>query len=233
MNTILLCNIIDDFKTVFLENNRWMTYLQGMANTIVMSLLAVCIGIVIGLMIAVVKNIHMNTGKLLILDKICSAYVAIIRGIPMMLQVYIMYFVILTFDAPIVVASIAFGVNSGAYVAEIFRAGIMSVDKGQMEAGRSLGMSYGKTMAKVIVPQALRNAIPPLGNEFIALIKETAIVGSIGILDLTKAANNITGSTFQFFMPLIIATVFYLVLVLALTKLMKFVERRLSRSDKR
>ncbi len=151
----------------------------------------------------------------------------------MMLQLYIMYFVILTFDAPIVVASIAFGVNSGAYVAEIFRAGIMSVDKGQMEAGRSLGMSYGKTMAKVIVPQALRNAIPPLGNEFIALIKETAIVGSIGILDLTKAANNITGSTFQFFMPLIIATVFYLVLVLALTKLMKFVERRLSRSDKR
>lgn len=233
MNTILLCNIIDDFKKVFLENDRWMTYMQGMANTIVMSLLAVCIGIVIGLMIAIVKNIHLNTGKLTIIDKICGGYVALIRGIPMMLQLYIMYFVILTFDAPIIVASIAFGVNSGAYVAEIFRAGIMSVDKGQMEAGRSLGLSYGKTMLKIIVPQALRNAIPPLGNEFIALIKETAIVGSIGILDLTKAANNITGSTFQFFMPLIIATFFYLVLVLALTKLMKVIERRLSRSDKR
>lgn len=233
MKINLLCGLLNDFKIVFLEENRWLSYLEGMANTIVMSLIAVCIGIVIGLLVAVVKNIYQNTGKLKILDKICGAYVALIRGIPMMLQLYIMYFVILTFDAPIIVASIAFGVNSGAYVAEIFRAGILSVDKGQMEAGRSLGMSYGKTMAKIIVPQALKNAIPPLGNEFIALIKETAIVGSIGILDLTKAANNITGSTFQFFMPLIIATFFYLVLVLALTQFMKFVERRLSKSDKR
>ncbi len=144
-----------------------------------------------------------------------------------------MYFIVFASGEPVIVAAIAFGINSGAYVAEIFRAGILSVDKGQMEAGRSLGVSYGKTMAKIIIPQALKNSIPPLGNEFIALIKETAIVGGIAIVDLTKAANNIGKATAEYFIPLIIAAIFYLVIVIALTQLMKFIERRLSRSDKR
>lgn len=151
----------------------------------------------------------------------------------MMLQLSIMYFIVFASGEPVIVAAIAFGINSGAYVAEIFRAGILSVDKGQMEAGRSLGVSYGKTMAKIIIPQALKNSIPPLGNEFIALIKETAIVGGIAIVDLTKAANNIGKATAEYFIPLIIAAIFYLVIVIALTQLMKFIERRLSRSDKR
>ena len=234
MNNILLCGFFKSFHKVFIEDNRWQLYLQGMANTLVMSLIAIFIGIFIGLLISIIKNIHINTGKLAILDKIGDLYVTIIRGVPMMLQLYIMYFVVLSgINVPILIASIAFGINSGAYTAETFRAGIFSVDKGQMEAGRSLGLSYPKTMAKVIIPQALKNAIPPLGNEFIALIKETAIVGSIGIIDLTKAANKITGPTFEAFLPLAIAAVFYLIIVLSLTQLMKYIERRLSRSDKR
>ena len=151
-----------------------------------------------------------------------------------MLQLFIIYFVLLAgVNPPEVVAAIAFGINSGAYVAEIFRGGIMSVDKGQMEAGRSLGLSYGKTMSKVIVPQALKNSIPPLGNEFIALIKETAIVGTLGIMDLTKVYDGIKSATFEVFMPLMISAVFYLIIIGCLTKVMKIIERRLGKSDTR
>ncbi len=234
-STILICgkSISELFYESLIAEDRWQLYLKGMANTLVMSLLAILIGVLIGLSIAVIKNVHINTGKLTILDKICNLYVTLIRGIPMMLQLSIMYFIVFASGEPVIVAAIAFGINSGAYVAEIFRAGILSVDKGQMEAGRSLGVSYGKTMAKIIIPQALKNSIPPLGNEFIALIKETAIVGGIAIVDLTKAANNIGKATAEYFIPLIIAAIFYLVIVIALTQLMKFIERRLSRSDKR
>lgn len=234
-STFLICakSIGELFYISFIEDARWKLYLMGMANTLVMSLLAILIGIAIGLLVAVVKNINLNTGKLKILSKIGDLYVTIIRGIPMMLQLSIMYFIVFASGEPVIVASIAFGFNSGAYVAEIFRSGIMSVDKGQMEAGRSLGISYGKTMLKIIVPQGLKNSIPPLGNEFIALIKETAIVGSIAIIDLTKAANNIGKATAEYFFPLFIAAFFYLVIVIALTQFMKLVERRLSKSDKR
>lgn len=233
MDIVTLASFGSIFEKVFIKDDRWKLYLTGLGNTLAMSLLAIVIGVVIGLFIAIVKNINKNTGKLYILDKICDLYVTIIRGIPMMLQLYIMYFVVLAFDVPIIVAAIAFGVNSGAYVAEIFRAGLTSVDKGQMEASRSLGMSYAAAMTKIVVPQAMRNAIPPLGNEFIALIKETAIVGAIGIVDLTKASNNITAVTYEMFMPLMISAVFYLIIVLSLTQLMKYVERRLSKSERK
>lgn len=235
MNGInMLSSIGNVFYKVLIKDDRWLLYLQGLGNTLLMSVFAIILGVIIGLIIAIVRNVNQNTGKLKILNTICKGYVDIVRGIPMMLQLYIMYFVILSFmDAAIIVASIAFGVNSGAYVSEIFRAGINSVDKGQMEAGRSLGLSYGKTMGKIIVPQALKNSIPPLGNEFIALIKETAIVGSLGIVDLTKAANNIRSATFELFLPLTISAVMYLIIVIGLTQIMKYVERRLSKSDKR
>ena len=234
MNSNILCNIFDTFLKVFIEDDRWKLYLEGMGNTLFMSILAIIIGIIIGLTVAVIKNINRNTGKLKMLNWLGDLYVYIIRGIPVMLQLFIIYFVLLAgVNPPEVVAAIAFGINSGAYVAEIFRGGIMSVDKGQMEAGRSLGLSYGKTMSKVIVPQALKNSIPPLGNEFIALIKETAIVGTLGIMDLTKVYDGIKSATFEVFMPLMISAVFYLIIIGCLTKVMKIIERRLGKSDTR
>ena len=231
---ISLLGIADVFNKVFIKDNRWTLYTTGLQNTLIISLVAIMLGVAIGLLIAVIKNINENTGRLKILTWIGNLYVTIIRGIPMMLQLLIIYSVILAnWDNSNMVAAIAFGMNSGAYVAEIFRAGLESVDKGQMEAGRSLGLSYGKTMTKIIIPQALRNAVPPLGNEFIALIKETAIVGTIGIIDLTKASDKISAVTFELFMPLMISAVFYLTLVLILSGIMKLIERRLSKGDNR
>ena len=233
-NLTMLASFSEVFNKVFIKDNRWKLYVEGLENTLLISLLAVLIGVAIGLLISVVKNIYENTGKLKILNALGNLYVTVIRGIPVMLQLLIVYGVILaSWQNRNVVAAIAFGLNSGAYVAEIFRSGLLSIDKGQMEAGRSLGLSYGATMARVIIPQAMRNAIPPLGNEFIALIKETAIVGTIGILDLTKAADKISGVTFELFMPLLISAVFYLVLVLLLSWIMKLIERRLSKGDNR
>ncbi len=233
-NTVLLSSFMDSFNKVFIEDDRWKSYLEGMAVTIAVSILAIIIGVAIGLTVAIVKNINLNTGKLKILNKIGDFYVTVIRGIPVMVQLLFMYFVVLfAFDYKIITGAIVFGINSGAYVAEIFRGGIMSIDKGQMEAGRSLGLSYGKTMSKVIVPQAMKNAIPPLGNEFIALIKETAIIGTIGIVDITKAADDIRSVTYEFFLPLAAAALMYLVIVMTLTKVMKIVERRLGKSDTR
>ena len=234
MNISLMASFADTFNKVFIKDERWKLYLSGLGNTIVISLIAITIGVIIGLLIAVVKNVNINTGKLMLLTKIGDLYVTIIRGIPMMLQLFIVYFAILaSWKNANIVASIAFGLNSGAYVAEIFRSGLLSIDKGQMEAGRSLGLSYGKTMAKIIVPQAMRNAVPPLCNEFIALIKETAIVGAIGITDLTLASKMIGTSTFEFFLPMAISAVFYLTLVLILNMIMKLIERRLSKGDNR
>ncbi|MDE6968004.1 MAG: amino acid ABC transporter permease [Clostridia bacterium] len=238
MNKLFCITLQDALYDAFIADDRWSSYLKGMANTLVISLLAVVIGIIIGLLIAVIKNIHTNTGKLAILSKIGDFYVTIIRGIPVTVLIIFMYFGVLVFlkripYGSILIAAITFGLNSGAYVSEIFRGGINSVDKGQMEASRSLGIGYGKTMFKVIIPQALKNSIPPLGNEFIALIKETSIVSLVGIVDLTFAANNIANILYDFFTPLIIAGLFYLIIVIALTKLMKYVERRLSKSDKR
>ena len=239
----LLCTLSLSFgeklKRAFITDNNWLSYLEGMGNTLLISFLAVIIGIIIGLLIAVIKNIHQNTGKLAFLEKLGSFYVTVIRGIPVAVLIVMMYFGVLVFlkkipyFGKILIAAITFGLNSGAYVAEIFRSGIMSVDKGQMEASRALGISYGKTMAKVIIPQALKNSIPPLGNEFIALIKETSIVSLVGIMDLTFAAKNISGIVYDYIIPMSIAALFYLIIVVALTHVMKAIERRLSKSDKR
>ncbi len=238
-NLLYAASFGEALKKAFITDDRWLSYLKGLGNTLLISLLAVIIGIIIGLVIAIIKNINQNTGRLVILEKIGSFYVTVIRGIPVAVLIVMMYFGVLVFlkkipyFGAILIASITFGLNSGAYVAEIFRSGIMSVDKGQMEASRSLGLSYGKTMAKVIVPQALKNSIPPLGNEFIALIKETSIVSLVGIMDLTFAAKNISGILYDYIIPMSIAALFYLIIVVALTKVMKLIERRLSKSDKR
>lgn len=237
----LLCALSfgEMLERAFIKDNRWLSYLEGMGNTLLISFLAIIFGTIIGLIIAVIKNINANTGKLSVLEKIGSFYVTVIRGIPLPVLLVMMYFGILVFlkripyFGAILIAAITFGLNSGAYVAEIFRAGILSVDKGQMEAGRSLGLSYGKTMSRVIIPQALRNSIPPLGNEFIALIKETSIVSLVGIMDLTFAAKNIAGILYDYIIPMCIAAVFYLIIVISLTNLMKLIERRLAKSDKR
>lgn len=238
LNQILCSNFFTDIwdsihKTLIL-NNRWQLYFEGLGNTILIALFAAFLGVFIGMLIAVIKNYHENTGRFKILDKICNLYITIIRGTPVLVQLLIMFFVILSaLDVAVIIAIITFGINSGAYVSEIARAGLNSVDRGQMEAGRSMGLSYNKTMFKIIIPQAIKHTIPPMGNEFISLVKETSIVGYIGILDITKAGSQIQGVTFEAFMPLIISAIAYLALVMILTKCLRFIERRLAKSDNR
>ena len=233
MQNLLLASMLDNFKKTLIVDDRWKMYLDGLEKTLIIALGALIIGLLIGLSIAVVKFVNKKFGKLNILSKIFDVYIYIIRGTPMVLQLMIMYFIVLVFiKIDVVVAIISFGVNSGAYVAEIIRGGLESVDDGQMEAGRSMGLSVGKTMRYIIIPQAIRRALPAMSNEFIALIKETSIVGYIGLVDITKVANQIQSRTLDAFFPLIIAAIIYLILVYTLTFLLKKLERRLSRSDR-
>lgn len=213
-------------------------FLWGLGNTLLITVCAILMGIVIGTIIAMIKAKVFNPRNIVlkvivkILDVIGSIYLTVIRGTPMILQLMIMYYVILTnITNGVMVACIAFGINSGAYVAEVIRTGILSVDKGQMEAGRSLGLTQTTTMFKIIFPQALKNVLPALGNEFIALLKETSVAGYIGIHDLTKGSDIIRTTTYESFIPLISAGVVYLVLVIGLTSLLGCFERRLRKSD--
>ena len=208
-------------------------YLEGLGNTLLIALIAALIGVVIGVTIAMLKYINKKTGKLKIVTKICDVYITIIRGTPVVLQLMILYFIVFAFwDNGIMIGAITFGLNSGAYVAEIARAGFESVDDGQMEAGRSLGLSTWQTMRAIIIPQAVRNCLPPLFNEFIMLVKETAIVGYVGIRDLGKVPGLIQSRTFDYLFPLLIAAVFYLIVVLALTRVLRIIEKRLAKSDR-
>lgn len=229
-----------DFIQSFITDDRWLLYLKGLGITIRLAIVALAIGIVIGVIVAVIRSAHdsrrVNQKKNILLeiaDKICRLYLTVIRGTPMMVQLLIMYFVIFASSRqPILVATLAFGINSGAYVAEIVRSGIMSVDRGQMEAGRSLGLSYRQTMTKIIIPQAIRNILPALGNEMITLLKDTSLVNVVGVRDLTKTAINIQGVTYQAFMPFVGIAIVYLILVMILTKLLGMLERRLRQSDR-
>ena len=222
------------FRIAFIEKDRWKLYLQGLGITIQVSVFAALIGLVIGTVAALMK-LHTNrSGKTTILGKIADVYIDVIRGTPSVLQLMIMWFIIMkNFTNGILVASLSFGINSGAYVAEIIRAGILAVDSGQMEAGRSLGLSRFQTMRYVVLPQAFKNALPPLCNEFITLLKETAIVGYVGMSDLTRVANQISSATYQAFMPLIGAAVIYLIVVKILTILFGRLERRMRQGDNR
>ena len=225
-----------DFTQTFIAGNRWQALLEGLGITLKLTFLALILGSVLGVLVAVVRSSHdqleqqhKSNTLLNVLNAICKIYLTVIRGTPMMVQLLIMYFVIMANTTnTLLVATLSFGINSGAYVAEIIRGGIMGVDKGQMEAGRSLGLSYVQTMWHIIIPQAIKNILPALGNEFIALLKETSIVNVIGMKDITKWAINVQGRTYQAFMPFIGIAVVYLVLVIILTKLIEIMERRLN-----
>lgn len=226
---------VDKFIDIFLNQNGYVKVVQGLHNTLLIAICGLIIGIVIGTLIATVRVIPKYKTLPRVLNHICSFYVALFRGTPMVVQLLITYFVIfgsVNIDKTLV-AVLAFGVNSGAYVAEIVRSGIMSVDNGQFEAGRSLGLSYRQTMISIVLPQAFKTVLPALANECIVLLKETSVAGYIAIQDLTKGGDIIRSQTFSAFMPLITVALIYLIMVVVLTHLVGKLERRLSQSDRR
>lgn len=209
-----------------------MAFVNGLGVTLEISFFAVLLGVAIGVLVAVVKYSAAKNKAMRPLDLLCSLYVNIIRGTPVYVQLLIMNSIVLaSMKNHTVIAIVTFGINSGAYVAEIIRAGINSIDKGQFEAGASLGLSSGTVMKAIILPQAVKNILPALGNEFITLIKETAIAGALAVSDMTKAAERISGVTYDLYTPLLSVAVIYLVLVMGLTKLLHIFERRLAESD--
>ncbi len=221
-------------EAAFITKDRWMLYLKGLGITMEVAIFAALIGIAIGTVAAFMKLSVTRKGKPSILAKIANIYIDVIRGTPSVLQLLIMWFVVMkNCHNGILVASLTFGINSGAYVAEIVRAGILAVDKGQTEAGRSLGLNQFQTMVYIVIPQAFKNVLPPLCNEFIVLIKETAIVGYVGMSDLTRVANEMTSSIYEAFTPLIGAAVIYFIIIKLLTILLGLLERRLRKSDNR
>ena len=234
-----------EFDLNFIQGDRWKMLLDGLGETMIITFFATLIGIAIGVVIATVrsthdKNLEQNKRRkgpqyylLGFFDWICDLYLTVIRGTPMVVQLLIMYFIIFaSSNDSRMIAILAFGINSGAYVAEIFRSGIMAIDNGQFEAGRSLGFNYVQTMIYIIIPQMFKVVLPTLCNEFIVLIKETSIAGYVGIMDLTKAGDLIRGRTFSAFMPLIAVALIYLVIVVFFTRLVGVLERRL-RSNER
>ena len=229
----MMDNFTASFYQYFIEDDRWKYITDGLFNTLRITFFAVLIGIFLGFLIAVVRSTYDKTHKLGVLNALCKVYLTVIRGTPVLVQLLIIYFVVfgsVKIDKTLV-AVIAFGINSGAYVAEIFRSGIMSIDNGQFEAGRSLGFNYPQTMFYIVMPQAFKNVLPALGNEFIGLLKETSVAGYIAIQDLTKGADIIRSRTYSAFMPLIAAALIYLVLVMVFTFFVQKLERRLRNSD--
>ena len=229
----MMDNFTASFYQNFIEDDRWKYITDGLFNTLRITFFAVLIGIFLGFLIAVVRSTYDKTHKLGVLNALCKVYLTVIRGTPVLVQLLIIYFVVfgsVKIDKTLV-AVIAFGINSGAYVAEIFRSGIMSIDNGQFEAGRSLGFNYPQTMFYIVMPQAFKNVLPALGNEFIGLLKETSVAGYIAIQDLTKGADIIRSRTYSAFMPMIAAALIYLVLVMVFTFFVQKLERRLRNSD--
>lgn len=230
----MLGRLADDFRTDFIKNNRWHYLADGFLVTIEIAAAAALVGIALGFLIAVIRSTADLTGKLRVPDMICRLYLTVVRGTPVVVQLLIIYFVIFgSVDVnKVLVAIVAFGLNSAAYVAEIIRSGIMSVDRGQMEAGRSLGLGYGCTMRNVILPQAFKNVLPALGNEFIVLLKETSICGYIALQDLTKGGDIIRSQTYDAFLPLIAVALIYLSMVILLSHLLKKLELRLKKNER-
>jgi len=235
-------DMISQFTRAFIVEDRWRLIVEGLGNTLFITFFALIMGTAIGIVIAIIRtswdrnSVSMKSGLIKLIfgffDWFCKVYLTVIRGTPVMIQLMIIFFVILTSTNKILVAIIAFGINSGAYIAEIMRSGIQAVDPGQFEAGRSLGFNYIKTMWYVILPQAFKNILPALCNEFIVLFKETAIAGVVGVTDLTRAVNMIRGVTFLSFFPLIAAAIIYLVFVMFFTMLVGKLERRLRSSER-
>ena len=218
----------------FITDDRWMSLLRGLVVTLKVTLFAVILGFVLGFSVAIVRDVYENTKKLKALNFLCNVYLTVIRGTPVVVQLLIIYFVIFSsikIDKSIA-AVLAFGINSGAYQAEIFRSGINSIPKGQMEAGRSLGFSYRQTMVNIIMPQAIKNVLPTLGNEFIVLMKETSVAGYIALEDLTKAGDIIRSRTYSAMMPFLAVALLYLIMVMFFSHLLKMFERRLAESGR-
>ncbi len=223
----------DKLAETFLEQDRYQMLLEGLGNTLVITVGALAIGVIIGALVAILKYCGEGTPALRPLCRLCDLYVTVIRGVPVVVLLLIFYFVILTASDGITVGIVTFGINSGAYMAELMRGGIASVDPGQMEAGRSLGMSRLQTTALVILPQAMKNILPAIGNELIALLKETAVAGYVAVQDLTRAGNLIRNNTFDAVNPLLAVALTYLALVVLLTWALGKLEKNLRRSDRR
>lgn len=222
------------FQRAFIKEDRWKLYLSGLGVTLKVAFFAAILGIILGTVAALMKLSVKKNGKPSVRSIIATIYIDIIRGTPSVVQLLIMWFIIMkNCRNGVLVAVLSFGINSGAYVAEIIRAGILAVDHGQTEAGRSLGLSQAQTMMYIVIPQAIKNVLPPIGNEFIVLLKETAIVGYVSLSDLTRVANQVSSRTYEAFMPLIGAAVIYFVIIKILSILLGRLERRLRKSDRR
>lgn len=235
---------LHNFDTVFIQKARYMQLVRGIVNTLKITAGALVIGVIIGVVVAAIRSSYDKNKESLkakggfgyfvlsLLNGICKVYLTVIRGTPVVVQLMIAYFIIfVSVRDGVPVGIFAFGINSGAYVAEIFRGGIMAVDNGQFEAGRSLGFNYIHTMRYIVIPQMFKAVLPTLCNEFIALLKETSVAGYVGVIDLTKAGNSIAGVTYNYFLPLMTVAAIYLIVVMILTALVSRLERRLRRSD--
>ena len=221
----------DKLQKTFIEGDRYMWLLEGLLNTLIITLGALVIGVIIGTLIAITKYFCEGNKKLRAFSWLCDFYTTVIRGIPITVLLLMFFYIVLVSADGVTVAIIAFGINSGAYMAELIRSGINAVDKGQMEAARSLGMSKSQAMVKIIFPQAIKNILPAIGNECIALLKETSVAGYVAIVDITRAATNIRNKTFDAVNPIILLALIYLVMVVIMTKLLSILERRLRKSD--
>ena len=225
-------NWFEKLSETFLEDNRYMWMVEGLGNTLVITFGALLIGVIIGTFVAVAKYYCEGNKKLRFISWLCDLYTTVIRGIPMTVLLLLFFFVLFVSarnGVPVAVA--AFGINSGAYMAELIRSGINAVDKGQMEAARSLGLSKSQAMIKVVMPQAIKYILPAIGNECIALLKETSVAGYVAVVDVTKAATNIRNKTYDAVNPIILLALIYLVMVVGLTRLLAIMERRLRKSD--
>ena len=228
---------IETFIKVFIEQNGYVRVLEGLQNTLLIAVSGLILGIIIGTLIATVRVIPKYKVFPRILNGFCNFYVSLFRGTPIVVQLLIFYYVLFPLMGVrmtgVEVAMLVFGLNSGAYISEIMRSGIQSVDLGQMEAGRAVGLSFGTTMAKIVIPQAIKNILPTLGNEFIALVKETSVVSFVGALDLYVAFNNIGTNSYEFMVPYIVMALIYIILVCLISLGVKLMERSLKKSDRR
>lgn len=227
-------SFFEKIHDTFIVDDRWKYLTNGLKTTLLITFFAVIIGMILGFIIAIIRASHDKTGKFKILNLFAKLYLTVIRGTPVMVQLLIIYYVIfasVNIDK-VFVGILAFGLNSAAYVAEIVRSGIMSIDNGQFEAGTSLGMNYSKTMVYIIIPQAFKNVLPALANECIVLLKETSVAGYIALEDLTKGGDIIRSLTYEAFLPLIAVALIYLIMVVALSSLVSRLERRLAKSDR-
>ena len=239
----LWAGLVEDFYTCFIEKNRWKYLTSGLQNTLLITFFALVIGIVIGVVISIVRSTYAKNYRemkpgvgrkgLAVVNWLCGVYLTVIRGTPVVVQLMIIYYcVFVSSNNGILIGAVSFGINSGAYVAEIFRSGIMSIDNGQFEAGRSLGFNYVQTLRYIVLPQAFKNVLPSLANEFIVLLKETSVAGYVAVRDLTKGGDIIRGATYQTFMPLLAVAAIYLILVMFFTRLVNILERRLRTGER-